>query len=122
MKSKATILVVDDDPKIRMCVRGLLEDSGYSVLEAEDGLAALAHLDRRPSAIILDLNMPRLDGRQFLEVHGPQLTIPVIVFSSETPNADEQTRLGAAVYLAKGCDDEEILQAIDGVLGVSHCA
>lgn len=58
------VLVVDDDDLIRVAVRGALEDSGYEVQEAPDGLVALDLLrkDTHPKVVLLDLRMPGLDG------------------------------------------------------------
>jgi len=58
------VLVVDDDEPTRQAVRMLLEDAGYTVLEAQDGLVALEMLRQQsaPCIVVLDLVMPRLDG------------------------------------------------------------
>lgn len=60
----AHVLVVDDDRSIRETLRCVLEDEGYAVLEAADGMAALDALRSSPSpaVVLLDLMMPRLDG------------------------------------------------------------
>jgi CheY-like chemotaxis protein len=64
------VLVVDDDDAIRESVRSALEDSGYEVAEAADGLAALAALrtDTRSMVVLLDLRMPNVDGAGVLGV------------------------------------------------------
>jgi two-component system chemotaxis response regulator CheY len=64
----APILIVDDDEAIRETLRFLLEDAGYEVEEAEDGVAALARLraSARPMVVLLDLMMPRMNGDQTL--------------------------------------------------------
>ncbi|MEO7002253.1 MAG: response regulator [Ktedonobacterales bacterium] len=61
---RVLLLVVDDDREIRRAVRYILEDAGYSVLEAPDGEVALQMLrkHKEPMVILLDLMMPRLDG------------------------------------------------------------
>lgn len=60
----AQVLVVDDDEPIRETVRGILEDVGYAVIEAGDGLEALERMraDGAPRVVLLDLRMPRMDG------------------------------------------------------------
>src|SRR5690242_13684488 len=68
MAERAHILVVDDDRELRDTLREVLEDLGYSVDAAVDGLDALSHLggaSRRPDLILLDLQMPNLDGEGF---------------------------------------------------------
>lgn len=62
--SKMPILVVDDDTSIRETLRYVLEDAGYAVTEARDGIQALEHLRKasEPMIVLLDLMMPRMDG------------------------------------------------------------
>ena len=66
--SKTPVLIVDDDTSIREALRYLLEDAGYAVAEASDGLQALYYLRRAddPVIVLLDLMMPRLDGAGLL--------------------------------------------------------
>jgi two-component system, NtrC family, nitrogen regulation response regulator NtrX len=66
--SKTSVLIVDDDTSIRETLRYLLEDAGYAVFEAQDGLQALDHLRKAPAPMIvlLDLMMPRVDGAGLL--------------------------------------------------------
>ena len=66
--AKRHVLIVDDDTSIRETLRYLLEDAGYSVAEAQDGLQALDYLRKSPDPVIvlLDLMMPRLDGAGLL--------------------------------------------------------
>lgn len=66
--SAAQVLVVDDDLDIRSTLRIALEDEGYEVIEASDGIAALRALraSTRPMVVLLDLMMPRLDGEGVL--------------------------------------------------------
>lgn len=63
-----SILVVDDDTAIRETLRDVLEDSGYTVIESQDGLRALEYLRKSPTPMIvlLDLMMPQLDGSALL--------------------------------------------------------
>ncbi len=64
-----SIVVVDDDPEIRATLRFLLEDFGYAVEEAADGIEAIEFLQQAnaPCVVLLDLMMPRLDGQGVLE-------------------------------------------------------
>jgi CheY-like chemotaxis protein len=63
------VLIVDDDPVIRDALRMWLEDDGYTVWQAADGIDALAILEQTPSAVVMvtDYAMPRLDGRGVLD-------------------------------------------------------
>ena len=61
--SAATILVVDDEPQIRRVMRATLTAQGYAIVEARDGQEALEKLrSERPDLVMLDMNMPVLDG------------------------------------------------------------
>ena len=109
------VLVVDDDAPFRAYVRGVLEESGYRVAEAEDGFAGLAAVRAsRPSAVLLDVNMPRLSGyevcRSLREEHGPDLPI-VFVSGERTESFDRVAGLtiGADDYLAKPFAADELL-------------
>jgi CheY-like chemotaxis protein len=99
------ILVVDDDPTLRLTVGGILEDEGYRVVAAGDGLEALAKLDEeQPAAILLDMAMPRMDGAAFaveLERRGLHGATPIIVLTADSRAAEKAARVGAAGYLAK---------------------
>jgi two-component system, chemotaxis family, chemotaxis protein CheY len=101
----ATILVVDDDPLIQLTVAGILEDEGYTVVVAGDGLEALAQLvELRPAAILLDIGMPRMDGYAFateLERRGLRAALPVIVLTADGRAAEKAAQVGAQGFLAK---------------------
>ena len=88
------VLVVDDDPDNRAFVGYLLSSEGYAVATASDGREALRHLaDLQPAVILLDLEMPVMDGRNFrqhqLQLAPPLRSIPVIVYSG----SDEAEKL-----------------------------
>ena len=101
----ATILVVDDDPLIRLTVIGILEDDGYTVIAAGDGLEALARLDGlQPAAILLDITMPRMDGYAFaaeLARRGLRDATPIIVLTADGRAPEKAAQVGAAGYLTK---------------------
>ena len=89
------VLVVDDDPDNRALISHLLSSEGYPVATATDGREALNRLpDLRPSVILLDLEMPVMDGRMFrqhqLDLASPLRSIPVIICSG-SDNADKLT-------------------------------
>ena len=85
-----TILVVDDDATLRCLLAIALEDAGYRVEEAADGIQALAQLGRcSPDLILTDLRMPQLDGiglARLLVLHTPP--IPLILMSADPLPAD----------------------------------
>ncbi len=104
----ARILVVDDEAETRELLRRGLEKNGWTIDEAEDGLVALARLTEDiPDLILLDLNMPRMDGFEFLH----QLrnsdgwpNVPVVVVTAQDLTPEQQARLDGQVeaILRKG--------------------
>lgn len=116
----ARILVVDDDKHIRELCRIYLEASGFSVLEAADGQAALAVMAaERPDLVVLDVMLPKLDGWQVLnEVRKDSIWLPVVML---TAVGDEEDRvlgldLGADDYLTKPFSPKELVARVRAVL------
>jgi DNA-binding NarL/FixJ family response regulator len=109
------VLVVDDDAPFRAYVRSVLEESGYRVVDAEDGFAALATMRAsRPAAVVLDVNMPRLSGyevcRAIREEYG--LDLPLIFVSGERTESFDRVAgltIGADDYLGKPVAADELL-------------
>lgn len=115
-----TVLVVDDEPDILLLHRLNLEAAGHRVVLAADGITALDRIaDERPDAVVLDVMMPALDGWGVLErlrVH--DTPPPVLVVSAKSAPTDVQRAkdLGAADYLAKPYDPEELLRRVAALL------
>jgi DNA-binding response OmpR family regulator len=87
--STQRILVVDDEPKIRMTLRGYLEADGFEVLEAPDGPSGLASAVReRPDLIVLDVMLPGLDGFEVLRRIRVTSQVPVILLTARTEEVD----------------------------------
>jgi len=110
------ILVVDDDPEVRMATRDFLSSKGYEVVVAEGGREALRLLDASPpDVVLLDVAMPDLDGMETLKrIVATHPTMPVIMV---TANADIEItskvlQLGAADYVPKPFDLDYLDQAI----------
>ncbi len=102
----ATILVVDDEPDLRVIVRTFLEREGHSVVEADSGEAALAMLARKdPDLVLLDLRMPGIDGWQVLDELGVERleALPVVILSANVDgsSARRAEELGCRGYLSK---------------------
>jgi type II secretory ATPase GspE/PulE/Tfp pilus assembly ATPase PilB-like protein/ActR/RegA family two-component response regulator len=100
------VLVADDDPQMRRLVRTVLEREGVQVFEAADGLDAIDLVGQQQfDLIILDLNMPRLDGMGVLEELGSNVAtaqIPVIVLTAVGDESEAKALdLGARDYLTK---------------------
>jgi len=119
---KSRILVVDDEPMILELLVTRLEFAGYQTISARDGHEALKRLgDTRPHAMILDVNMPRLDGFGVLkQLHSSArgLTVPVMVLTARYQAGDVQQaiRLGARDFLAKPFNDNQLLLRVRRLL------
>jgi len=120
-----TVLVVDDSFSVRRVVSRLVTSQGWRSVEARDGLEAVHQLaEFWPDCIVLDLEMPRLDGFAFLARLATMPTrrnIPVIMCTSRTGRQEREraSQLGVRAFLAKPCPDEELLAAICRVTGTA---
>jgi len=113
------ILVVDDDPDIRLLLRALLERAGYSVDEAEDGRVALKQLFAQPPAlVILDVTMPTLDGYQTLDRIRDLSDVPVLMLTARAQELEKVRGLtaGADDYVAKPFGRQELLARVQALL------
>ncbi len=114
-----TILVVDDEPRIRDLVRMNLEMEHYRVLEAGDGEEALEQLrEHLPDLVVLDVMMPAMDGFETLKAIREVSTVPVIMLTVRQ-NEQDKIRgldLGADDYLAKPFSPRELLSRIRALL------
>ena len=118
---RRTILVVEDDADLLSMVQMVLEREGYEVESAVDGLAALQKVRRvRPDLVVLDLNMPRMGGEDFLYawragVEAPG--VPVIVISA-TSQALRPQDLGVAAVLPKPFNLDTLLWHVGDLLAI----
>ncbi len=117
VESDKHILVVEDDPLTRQAMELLLGSAGYSVGCAANGREALDRLGwgRRPWLILLDLQMPLMDGWEFRRRQRQKqslASIPVILLSAETGLPQHATSLGAAGYFPKPVEFDGLLQAL----------
>lgn len=113
---KYVILVADDEAEIRDLLRLYLENSGYDVLEAADGLEALAILEKNHVDLaVLDVMMPALNGLHVLKKMREMSNIPVLVFSAKDTDADKilGLNLGADDYLTKPFNPLEAVARIN---------
>jgi DNA-binding response OmpR family regulator len=107
------VLIVDDDDGLRAFLRAALEGDGCIVREAasaEEGLAALD--EELPDLILLDVEMPRMNGIEMLqrvrERHGVE-TIPVVMFSGKVEAEEAAEEAGAQAFIGKPFDPAELL-------------
>lgn len=114
-----TILVVDDEPKIRELVRSYLEREGYAVLEAGTGQAALETASRAsPDLVVLDLMLPDIQGEEVARSIRSVSSLPIIMLTAKVTEDDriEGLRLGADDYLVKPFSPRELVARIEAVL------
>jgi CheY-like chemotaxis protein len=119
--STATILVVDDVAAVRHLARRTLEVAGYRVLEAGDGIEALACLVRSPvvDLVITDVRMPNMDGWELAaRLAGRSPRVPVLFMSGYDEHLGSQSLLGP--ILAKPFSSEQLFERIRQVLGSSR--
>ena len=117
--SRARILVVDDEADIRELLRELLGRAGYDVAVAEDGRAGLRELfAARPDLVILDVNMPGLDGWQTLERIRDVSEVPVLMLTARTGELEKVRGLtrGADDYVTKPFGRQELLARLQALL------
>lgn len=115
MAKKIKILVVDDEPKIRMFIRANLEARGYEVYLAQDGIEAVETAGRvLPDVIVLDVNMPRMDGIEACHHIREWADMPIIILSVRGDENDKVRALdeGADDYVTKPFGIEELLARI----------
>jgi CheY-like chemotaxis protein len=105
MTDQRRVLVIEDDDRVRRVVVLMLDVAGYEVQTAQDGMDALAVLQRwRPDVILLDLMMPVMDGWAFRRAQlgdAHLATIPVVVLSAGYAPGPRATALAAAAVLPK---------------------
>jgi len=116
-----TVFVVDDDPSVRKGLRRLLKSAGYGVetfASAEDFLA-LNKSDNGPVCLILDLQMPGMNGLDLQnELMSQNLSMPIIFVTGhgDIPSSVKAIKRGAVDFLSKPFDDEKFFDAVEEAL------
>ena len=114
----STILIVDDSRTMRNMVRGALEADHHQVVEASDGLAALAALDATPADLVItDVNMPEMDGLNLVRAlrERPRYRFtPILVLSTEGGAEMKQRgrEAGATGWLVKPFNPDQLRQTV----------
>jgi two-component system KDP operon response regulator KdpE len=117
------ILLVDDDPDVRLAMHVRLKANGYDTCFASDALTSVTEARKhQPDVIILDLGLPGGDGFVVIERlkrHPSLSVIPIIVVSARdvSGNKERAIKAGAKVYLQKPVDNAELLANIRQTLG-----
>ncbi|MCB0090633.1 MAG: response regulator transcription factor [Caldilineaceae bacterium] len=113
------ILVVDDEPKIVKLARDYLERGGFRVQTALDGVSALATArHERPDMIVLDLNLPGMDGLDVCRALRRESDVPIIMLTARVEETDRLIglELGADDYITKPFSPRELVARIRAVL------
>ena len=122
------VLIVDDDPAVRLICAVNLTAEGLRVLEAEDGVDGLEQAwGRRPDLVLTDVTMPGLDGFELAErlrLDERTRRIPVIFLSGEVgqANAERARTLGALAYVTKPFDPRALASFVAHQLGAARAS
>ena len=120
------VLVVDDSVSIRQVVSGLMESQGWKSQTAKDGMEALERMSEdTPDLILLDLEMPRMNGYELMNALQAQphlQNIPVIVLTSRTAakHREKANALGAKGFVVKPYDEHELINLVVRLVGKSE--
>jgi len=118
MKKAGTLLVADDDSMMRYWLTSILNNGSYQVIgeasNGEDAVTLCAEL--KPDLVLLDINMPKMDGMQALEEirkSSPASMVLMVSVEASKENYEEATRKGAAGFIVKPFDADRLLEKID---------
>jgi two-component system alkaline phosphatase synthesis response regulator PhoP len=114
-----TILVVDDEPQLVKVLRGYLEQSGFRVVAAGDGPGALAqYKHEKPDLVLLDLNLPGMDGIDVARRLRAASQVPIIMVTARVEETDRLIglELGADDYVTKPFSPREVVARVRAVL------
>lgn len=120
--TEQTVLIVDDDPSIRAMLGFVLDDEGFTVVEAADGAEAIERLGAdAPDAMVLDLMMPRIDGHAVLRTRrerdlAPDTRIVILTAKTDPSDAVWCWELGADEYVRKPVDPEALVREVQMLL------
>jgi len=116
------VLVVDDSPSVRRVVGNMLKQHGWEVQVARDGVEALEMITHEtPAAVLLDIEMPRMDGYELMATVRAQeqyRTLPLVILTSRAATKHQQhaMQLGASAYLVKPYQDEELINILNSLV------
>jgi DNA-binding response OmpR family regulator len=115
---KHEILLVDDDPGVRRMLLRVLEEEGYAVTPAADGLEAVeSAADRAPELVLLDLNLPFQNGWEtFRRLVAGNPSLPIIIITARPNQLFSSLAAGAAALMEKPLDLPKLLRTIGELL------
>lgn len=111
------VLIVDDSKTSRRILRTILEDNGHEVIgEASDGAAGVdQYMELKPDLVTLDITMPVLDGLSVLrkiKEYDSEAKVIMVTAAGQKSKMVESIKLGAANFIQKPFDDEQIINAV----------
>ena len=117
------ILVVDDSPTVRQQVGLALAEAGFQMVEAVDGVDALAKVDASIAMLICDVNMPRMNGLETIEqlrTDARWKSLPIVMLTTEGQPAliDRAKKAGAKGWIIKPFKPDTLLMGIKKALGI----
>jgi DNA-binding NtrC family response regulator len=120
MSDQPHVLIVDDEPNVRLMFRTALQSADYSLSVAAEGESALRALERTPTdLVLLDLHMPGMDGMEVLRrlrESGNDVPVVIVTAHGSVPNAVAAMKLGAIDFLAKPLSPDALRQVVAEVL------
>ncbi len=117
--ARSAILLVDDEPKVCDLIKAYLVKDGYDVIIAADGKAAIEKAQRyKPGLILLDLNLPELDGLEVCRTIRRHSNVPIIMLTARDDETDKIVglELGADDYITKPFSPRELAARVSAVL------
>ena len=124
METTATVLFADDDRIIRASISGVLQHAGYRVIVAKDGAEAVAlHRQERPDLVLLDVGMPKKNGREACEdIRKVDSDVPILFYTAFDEDADQIAGLGCGAddFISKDASPEILLARISSALRRKH--
>src|SRR3954468_6814367 len=123
---RGTVLFVDDDEDTRFAVSHIFREAGFDVKEAATGREALRLAEEKPDLVILDVNLPDIDGFEIcrrIKTHPATAAIPVLHLSGVFVRSEDKTQAlegGADGYLTKPAEPREVVATVKSLLRIRH--
>lgn len=116
----AKILIIDDSRTSRRILKGLLNENGYEVVEAENGADGVEkYKTEKPELVTMDITMPVMDGLEALKQireYDASSSVVMVTAAGQESKVMEAVKLGAAEFITKPFDKEVILKTVDKLL------
>jgi DNA-binding response OmpR family regulator len=113
-----TVLLVDDDPNIRLLLRDELWERGYNVISAVDGDEALISFDEEYiDIVILDIRMPKVNGIEVLKtIRTKNMDLPIIIYTANPDDLPDLSEYGNTIKITKSSDISNVIDHTESIL------